>query len=126
MLDLHTREHNYVEVLPPSLVNSASLFGTGQLPKFKSDLFYCVDKKIFDVDRDYNEPSSGIAIEELDRIRSQAESANHWLIPTAEVPVTNIFRDETIDLSSTAPSPSAPTPPATAPKPARTARTPAA
>jgi len=39
MLDLHTREHGYTEVLPPFLVNSASLFGTGQLPKFKEDLF---------------------------------------------------------------------------------------
>jgi seryl-tRNA synthetase len=100
MLDLHTRDHNYVEVLPPSLVNSESLFGTGQLPKFESDLFYCVNKEIFEIDRDYSDPSSGIAIEELDRIRSQAGSANHWLIPTAEVPVTNIFRNETIDLST--------------------------
>lgn len=66
MLDLHTREHGYTEVLPPFMVNSASLFGTGQLPKFADDLF-----KI-------------------------AES-DYWLIPTAEVPVTNIFRDETLD-----------------------------
>ena len=99
MLDLHTKEHGYVEVLPPFMVNSESLFGTGQLPKFASDLFYCVNKETFKVDRDYSDPSTGIAVEELDRIRSQADSANHWMIPTAEVPVTNIFRDETIDLS---------------------------
>jgi seryl-tRNA synthetase len=66
MLDTHTREHGYTEVLPPFLVNSASLFGTGQLPKFSQDLFKC-------------------------------ENADLWLIPTAEVPVTNLFRDETLD-----------------------------
>lgn len=66
MLDLHTREHGYTEILPPFMVNSASLFGTGQLPKFADDLFK-IDKFDF------------------------------WLIPTAEVPVTNIFRDETLD-----------------------------
>ena len=66
MLDTHTREHGYTEVLPPFLVNSASLYGTGQLPKFKDDLFKC-------------------------------ENHDLWLIPTAEVPVTNIYRDETLD-----------------------------
>jgi seryl-tRNA synthetase len=66
MLDVHTREHGYTEVLPPFLVNSQSLFGTGQLPKFKEDLFKC-------------------------------EGQDFWLIPTAEVPVTNIFREETIE-----------------------------
>jgi len=66
MLDTHTREHGYTEVLPPFLVNSASLYGTGQLPKFKEDLFKC-------------------------------EGHDLWLIPTAEVPVTNIYRDETLD-----------------------------
>ncbi len=65
MLDLHTQKHGYVEVLPPFLVNSASMTATGQLPKFEEDLF-----KIKDWDL--------------------------YLIPTAEVPVTNIFRDETI------------------------------
>ncbi len=66
MLDLHTREHGYTEVLPPFMVNSASLFGTGQLPKFADDLF-------------------------------KIEKFDFWLIPTAEVPVTNLFRDETLD-----------------------------
>ncbi len=66
MLDVHTREHGYTEVLPPFLVNSASLFGTGQLPKFDDDLFKC-------------------------------EKHDLWLIPTAEVPVTNLYRDETLD-----------------------------
>jgi seryl-tRNA synthetase len=66
MLDTHTGEHGYTEVLPPFMVNSASLYGTGQLPKFAGDLFKC-------------------------------EGTDFWLAPTAEVPVTNIFRDETLD-----------------------------
>jgi len=66
MLDVHTRHHGYREVLPPFLVNSASLFGTGNLPKFAADLFKC-------------------------------ENHDLWLIPTAEVPVTNLYRDETLD-----------------------------
>jgi seryl-tRNA synthetase len=66
MLDLHTQQHGYMEVLPPFMVNSASLFGTGQLPKFADDLFKC-------------------------------EGFDLWLAPTAEVPVTNLFRDETLE-----------------------------
>ena len=80
MLDLHTREHGYTEVLPPYMVNSKSLFGTGQLPKFAEDLFHCEDKE-----RSYTP--------------GQYQDADHWLIPTAEVPVTNLFRDETLDES---------------------------
>jgi seryl-tRNA synthetase len=65
MLDIHTREHGYTEVLPPFMVNSASMTGTGQLPKFKEDLF-------------------------------KIEGWDLFLIPTAEVPVTNIHRDEVL------------------------------
>jgi seryl-tRNA synthetase len=79
MLDLHTREHGYTEVLPPYMVNSKSLFGTGQLPKFAEDLFHCDDKGPYQPG-DY-------------------QDNDHWLIPTAEVPVTNLFRDETLDES---------------------------
>jgi seryl-tRNA synthetase len=79
MLDLHTREHGYTEVLPPYMVNSKSLFGTGQLPKFAEDLFHCDDKGAY-------EPG-------------KYQDSDHWLIPTAEVPVTNLFRDETLDES---------------------------
>jgi seryl-tRNA synthetase len=81
MLDLHTREHGYTEVLPPVMVNSASLFGTGQLPKFAEDLFHCDDKGEY--------------------VRGELKDNDHWLIPTAEVPVTNLFRDETIELNPT-------------------------
>ena len=68
MLDLHAGEHGYTEVLPPYLVNSDSMYGTGQLPKFASDSF-----RVPHGDKDL------------------------WLIPTAEVPVTNLYRDEVLD-----------------------------
>jgi seryl-tRNA synthetase len=68
MLDLHTGQHGYTEVLPPYMVNSASMYGTGQLPKFGGDLFKIQDHDL-------------------------------WLIPTAEVPLTNLYRDETLDES---------------------------
>lgn len=68
MLDVHTREHGYTEVLPPFVVNSASLFGTGQLPKFAEDLF-------------------------------KLENTDYWLVPTAEVPLTNLLGDNTIDIN---------------------------
>jgi len=77
MLDIHTREHGYTEVLPPFMVNSKSLYGTGQLPKFAEDLFRCVDEQGY-------EP--GVYREN-----------DHWLIPTAEVPVTNLYRDEVLE-----------------------------
>jgi seryl-tRNA synthetase len=66
MLDIHTREHGYTEILPPFIVNSASLYGTGNLPKFAADLF-------------------------------QLAGTDYWLIPTAEVPVTNLYRGEVLD-----------------------------
>ena len=66
MLDLHTREHGYIEVLPPYMVNSDSMYGTGQLPKFAQDSFKC-------------------------------EQHDLWLVPTAEVPLTNLYRDEVLD-----------------------------
>jgi len=67
MLDLHTREHGYREIEPPFLVNSASLYGTGQLPKFEQDLFK--------IGGDWD----------------------LYLVPTAEVPLTNLHRDEILD-----------------------------
>jgi seryl-tRNA synthetase len=66
MLDVHTRLHGYLEVLPPFIVNSASLTGTGQLPKFKQDLF-------------------------------KLEGFDYYLVPTAEVPVTNIHMNEVLE-----------------------------
>ncbi len=69
MLDVHTREHGYTEVLPPFLANSASFLGTGQLPKFEEDLFHVT-------------------------------GTDYYLVPTAEVPVTNIVRDEILSAGS--------------------------
>jgi seryl-tRNA synthetase len=66
MLDIQTREHGYMEVAPPFMVNRASLFGTSQLPKFEEDIFW-------------------------------VKGNDYGLIPTAEVPLTNIFRDEILD-----------------------------
>jgi seryl-tRNA synthetase len=79
MLDFHTAQHGYTEVLPPFMVNSKSLFGTGQLPKFAEDLFRCNDAN-----------AEAVA-------RGEFKDSDHWLIPTAEVPVTNLYRDEILD-----------------------------
>jgi seryl-tRNA synthetase len=79
MLDFHTAKHGYKEVLPPFMVNSKSLFGTGQLPKFAEDLFRCSDAD-----------AEAVA-------RGEFKDNDHWLIPTAEVPVTNLYRDEILD-----------------------------
>jgi seryl-tRNA synthetase len=79
MLDMHTEKHGYTEVLPPFMVNSKSLFGTGQLPKFAEDLFRCSDADAEAVSR------------------GEFKDNDHWLIPTAEVPVTNLYRDEILD-----------------------------
>src|SRR3989454_1429861 len=72
MLELHTREHGYTETLPPFIVNRHALFGTGQLPKFEQDLFKLEDERGF------------------------------YLVPTAEVPVTNYYREEILDASKLA------------------------
>jgi seryl-tRNA synthetase len=69
MLDVHTREHGYKEVMPPALVNSASLVGTANLPKFGGDLY-------------------------------KVEGQDLWLIPTAEVPLTNFHREEILDVEA--------------------------
>jgi seryl-tRNA synthetase len=79
MLDLHTREHGYTEIWPPTLVTDEALRGTGQLPKFGADLF-----KIAPIE-DEGVPAG------------EAEKRDLYLIPTAEVPVTNLHRDEILD-----------------------------
>jgi len=144
MLDLHTREHGYTEVLPPYLVNSESMYGTGQLPKFEQDLFKVGTGVVGDqFDEDpHHTPVSGELVQvksgeqavtaapnvftntfTVDRVdigagtvdlstfdTAKAEVPNvpwHslryvrerklWLISTAEVPVTNLYRDEVLD-----------------------------
>ena len=93
MLDLHTSKHGYTEVLPPFMVNSKSLFGTGQLPKFAGDLFRCANA-ITEGELVWNLLSTPEAEAELQDL---ARFNDHWLIPTAEVPVTNLYRDEILD-----------------------------
>jgi seryl-tRNA synthetase len=95
MLDLHTSKHGYTEVLPPFMVNSKSLFGTGQLPKFAAELFRCAEiLPDGDIVREMVSnvfEGSGESVDDFGRF------SDHWLIPTAEVPVTNLYRDEILD-----------------------------
>ncbi|TAK67158.1 MAG: serine--tRNA ligase [Betaproteobacteria bacterium] len=94
MLDVHTREHGYTEVYAPYLVNAASLRGTGQLPKFEEDLFR--------VPFGLEDPAPNEAEEVLKQGATSVSSPrqkNLYLIPTAEVPVTNIVRDEIVPLA---------------------------
>jgi len=115
MLDLHTTEHGYEEVQPPVLVKDDALYGTAQLPKFAEDLFPTEkSRQLADMDPDLSQEfralTSGVfnetgelisrsAIPRLDRTRaevwvSRAEKAKRlWLIPTAEVPLTNLVRE---------------------------------
>jgi len=76
MLDLHTEQHGYLESYVPYLVNYATLYGTGQLPKFGEDLFH------------------------LQFLEKESDSSNYALIPTAEVPLTNLVRDEILEEGS--------------------------
>src|SRR6266404_2106745 len=133
MLDLHTREHGYTEVLPPYLVNSDSMYGTGQLPKFEQDLFkvgtgligdkfdkdpYHIPIKDDLVHRDGSDDISNVVLVNRDTRTADIKSIafGHikekvpwhelwyerklWLIPTAEVPLTNLYRDEVLDAAS--------------------------
>lgn len=115
MLDLHTTEHGYTEVQPPLLVRDEALFGTGQLPKFAEDLFSTgrnpsLKERLLDamkagvsaaVDL---ENAIGFKLDEetfrqlLDfELAEQANRHDLWLIPTAEVPLTNLVREEILD-----------------------------
>jgi seryl-tRNA synthetase len=128
MLDLHTREHGYTEVLPPYLVNSESMYGTGQLPKFAADLFRvptdrweknpghpptrgelvlldgfdraCTVQSV-DVERRTAEILPTIPMDgDREKVVPWSDLSyerKFWLIPTAEVPVTNLYRDEVLD-----------------------------
>jgi len=134
MLDLHTREHGYIEVLPPYMVNSDSMYGTGQLPKFEQDLFKAstgVIRDDFGKDPYHTPPVRGemvrargvevFTVEEVDphartaslksitsdeveegipwRQLDYVRERKLWLVPTAEVPVTNLYRDEVLEAS---------------------------
>ena len=126
MLDLHTGEHGYTEVLPPFLVNAESMYGTGQLPKFEADLFKVpLDRfeddptwtpKFGDLVRRKDQEGTfritGVNVDRGEVTYKRADGLGNeitylahgflrqrdfYLIPTAEVPVTNLYRDETLD-----------------------------
>ena len=96
MLDLQTEEHGYEEVSPPLLVKDQALIGTGQLPKFEEDLFTVtgIDAKTMNylIDR-YGEDHAKL-LAEIEELESK-----HFLIPTAEVPLTNLVREQILDAS---------------------------
>ena len=97
MLDMHTREHGYIEAYVPYLVNADSLRGTGQLPKFEQDLFK-VPKLGFKMKEGAEERA--LASEDYQRGSFSPSDESLYLIPTSEVPLTNIVRDEIIALES--------------------------
>ncbi len=99
MLDLHTNEHGYTEINPPLLVRDAVMFGTGQLPKFEDDQFWAVKGELLTA-------TDESAVAELDRLEAQmriagrvrqSEKRRLGLIPTAEVPLTNLVRESILD-----------------------------
>jgi len=80
MLDLHTTEHGYVETQPPLMVRDETMYGTGNLPKFAEDLYVPIGSRILSPDEPF------------------PDSVRRWLIPTAEVPLTNLVREEIVDI----------------------------
>jgi len=116
MLDLQTTEHGYVEISPPLLVKDEALFGTGQLPKFAEDLFATTSFDLDRYDEEFTQQATKIAsaLDSLsdeyraslkhllseDHIHRSVQNAlerSHWLIPTAEVSLTNIVREQITD-----------------------------
>jgi seryl-tRNA synthetase len=123
MLDVHTNEHGYTEVAPPLLVREAVMFGTGQLPKFRNDQFPTIKEADFiqrsaaalgkvvgrvptkDVDPLMRAAGLGVDTEEFARLMSEEMAKIPatdilWLIPTAEVPLTNLVREQILDEDS--------------------------
>jgi seryl-tRNA synthetase len=105
MLDLQTTEHGYLEVNPPFLVRDEAMFGTGQLPKFEGDLFFASSFIDFE-DWDFSQTSSGVYAPTVTKIVNEGDETllgvpsyealarRHWLIPTAEVSLTNLVREQ--------------------------------
>jgi seryl-tRNA synthetase len=98
MLDLHTSEHGYTEVSPPYMVRDEAMFGTSQLPKFENDLFRVIDTDLVKLaaearNRDGHHDASGREIGPISSILSAIREQSRWLVPTAEVPLTNLVRE---------------------------------
>jgi seryl-tRNA synthetase len=106
MLDLHTNEHGYAEINPPLMVRDAAMFGTGQLPKFKEDQFFSaamdwrkerLEQILFNLDGEIQKRKKS-AREVVFELLEEADTVeNYWLIPTAEVPLTNLVRESILD-----------------------------
>ncbi|MGO4715738.1 serine--tRNA ligase [Bradyrhizobium sp. 2TAF24] len=115
MLDLHTTAHGYTEINPPLLVKDDAMFGTGQLPKFRDDQFGAappvnkaevyeqIRAKAVDMAvRELNKPAAELQLDdlfvfEMRVIEDLPPEVNYWLIPTAEVPLTNLVRESILD-----------------------------
>jgi seryl-tRNA synthetase len=107
MLDLHTNEHGYIEINPPLMVRDEAMFGTAQLPKFRDDQFisaemewrkHRLDEILKPLDDEVSKDHSRGAKAIVDDLIERAETReNFWLIPTAEVPLTNLVRESILD-----------------------------
>ncbi|MGB5087567.1 MAG: serine--tRNA ligase [Methylocystis silviterrae] len=102
MLDLHTNEHGYMEVSPPLLVRDDAMFGTAQLPKFREDQFLATNELFVSeaFNQAVDEFDKGTLPEDRDvqtRTGQLMQGKNYWLIPTAEVPLTNLVRESILD-----------------------------
>jgi seryl-tRNA synthetase len=110
MLDLHTTEHGYTEVQPPLLVRDEAMFGTGQLPKFRDDLFAVgiTSRALVELEDNIRQLGSGMWDPSDNTVSSEfksyfirsyhdAKSREYYLVPTAEVPLTNLVREEITD-----------------------------
>ncbi|MDE2471036.1 MAG: serine--tRNA ligase, partial [Bradyrhizobium sp.] len=107
MLDLHTNEHGYTEINPPLMVRDEAMFGTAQLPKFRDDQFisaemewrkHRLDEILKPLDEEVSKDHSRGAKAIVDDLIERAETReNFWLIPTAEVPLTNLVRESILD-----------------------------
>lgn len=111
MLDIHTTQFGYTEHVPPLMVRDNAMYGTGQLPKFKDDLFHTKDEGAIkeasnahfeDLDKTFSEKgfSSEYFQESYSKFADIVQKANFYLIPTAEVPLTNLVADSIIDEES--------------------------
>jgi seryl-tRNA synthetase len=105
MLDVHTSEpHNYTEVSPPLLVRDDAMFGTAQLPKFEDDQFFANSmqlknelEEIFSLETDHEGAPAGTIAASRDFLEFALKKNRFWLVPTAEVPLTNLVRESIVD-----------------------------
>jgi seryl-tRNA synthetase len=95
MLDLHTNEHGYAEVNPPLLVRDHAMFGTAQLPKFRNDQFAA--SALITLNEAVGARTTDVDVRRNERSGAQEAFELYWLIPTAEVPLTNLVRESILD-----------------------------